>query len=235
MAFPSTHWSLIGAVSGEKSAEQRQALELLSTRYRRPAYLHIRRKGYGHDEAEDLVQSFFANWLEADLFGKADPTRGRFRSFFLTCLDNFLANSRRMASAQRRRPEGGFADDVIDDLTDGGSPEELFWRAYASDLTHETLEDVAARFEQRDMASHVQAFRRWVVGPVLDGAERPSQRTLAREIDVSEKQLSNMLITVRRAFRKALESRVREYAANEVDVAEEVHDLMGYIRFDDEG
>lgn len=60
--FPSTHWSLLAAVRGPLSVEHRAAMDRLVERYRYPAYLHIRVRGFDRADAEDLVQEFFANW-----------------------------------------------------------------------------------------------------------------------------------------------------------------------------
>ena len=44
--------------------------------------------------AKDLTQGFFERFLEKEYFRDADQLRGRFRSFLLACVKNFLANER---------------------------------------------------------------------------------------------------------------------------------------------
>ena len=43
-------------------------------------------------EAQDLTQDFFARLLEKNILKPADPARGKFRSFLLGSLQNFLSN-----------------------------------------------------------------------------------------------------------------------------------------------
>jgi hypothetical protein len=43
----------------------------------------VRRRGYAPEEAQDLTQGFFLHLLEHKTLGRADPLRGKFRSFLL--------------------------------------------------------------------------------------------------------------------------------------------------------
>ncbi len=90
--FGSTRWSVVLAAGRISSADAREALALLCQHYWYPLYAYVRRRAKSVDEAQDLIQEFFARLLEHNLIGKADPERGRFRCFLLTALRNFLAN-----------------------------------------------------------------------------------------------------------------------------------------------
>src|SRR5262245_45769943 len=99
--FPSTSWGLI-ARAGVEDETARAALADLCRRYWYPLYAFARRDGAAAEEAEDLIQGFFAHFLERAVYGKADPTRGQFRSFLLGCFRNYRANNRRSARARKR-------------------------------------------------------------------------------------------------------------------------------------
>ena len=79
-------------MNGETPA--RQALEELCRRYWSPLRHFIRWRGYTQSEAEDLTQEFVLHILQHSTFKKADPLRGRFRSFLLGALTRFLADER---------------------------------------------------------------------------------------------------------------------------------------------
>ncbi|MBN1346315.1 MAG: hypothetical protein JXQ73_26745, partial [Phycisphaerae bacterium] len=85
--FPTTHWSLLAEVRGELTPAHRVVLNLMIERYWKPVYCYVRRRGFGNEDAKDLTQEFFSSWLQRDVFGRVDPSRGRFRSFMLACLD----------------------------------------------------------------------------------------------------------------------------------------------------
>ena len=82
--FTTTHWSVIVLANGASSAEADRALEDLCRAYWYPLYGYVRRQGYGPEESEDLVQAFFARFLEMKHVQLADCNRGRFRTFLLT-------------------------------------------------------------------------------------------------------------------------------------------------------
>lgn len=90
--FATTRWSVVlraGELGGTDSA---RALEALCTTYWMPLSAYVRRQGFGPTDAEDLTQAFFERVLERNDVGKADRMKGRFRSFLLTALRNFIAD-----------------------------------------------------------------------------------------------------------------------------------------------
>ena len=100
--FGSTRWSVVLAAGQRSTAEAREALTLLCQHYWYPLYVYVRRRVPQVDRAQDLIQEFFAQLLEKNLIGKADPQRGRFRAFLLTSLRNFLANEWAKSQAAKR-------------------------------------------------------------------------------------------------------------------------------------
>jgi RNA polymerase sigma-70 factor (ECF subfamily) len=75
--FTTTRWSLIAAARDRGSPETRAALAELCRTYWYPLYAYVRRRGHGHDRAQDLVQGFFARLLEKDGLATADPAHGK--------------------------------------------------------------------------------------------------------------------------------------------------------------
>jgi len=59
------------------------ALEKLCHTYWFPLYAFARRQGNNPEDAQDLTQDFFARLLEKNYLAKADPDRGKFRTFLL--------------------------------------------------------------------------------------------------------------------------------------------------------
>ena len=90
--FGTTHWSVVLAAGRRSSPDARDALAALCRVYWYPLYAYVRRRGHPPEDAQDLTQAFFARLLEKNVADKADPTRGKFRSFLLVSLNHFLAN-----------------------------------------------------------------------------------------------------------------------------------------------
>ena len=85
----------------------RSALVDLCENYWHPLYAYLRRRGYSADETQDLTQEFFVRVLGGYL-DRADPAKGRFRAFILTCLKFFVADEkdRERAGGRPRRLAG---------------------------------------------------------------------------------------------------------------------------------
>src|SRR5262245_55526211 len=92
--FATTHWSVVlEARQGDcASVAAAAALERVCRTYWYPIYAFIRRRGSDQHEAEDLTQGFFAFVLEKESLKKVDRGKGKFRTFLLAALTNFLAN-----------------------------------------------------------------------------------------------------------------------------------------------
>ena len=103
--FQTTHWSLVLRAGNRNDRDAEDALAALCGRYWYPLYAYVRRRTADVHEAQDLTQEFFARLLEKNTLAAASPERGRFRSFLLTAVKNFLANQhdRVLASEARRR------------------------------------------------------------------------------------------------------------------------------------
>jgi len=96
-AFTTTHWSVVLEAQSESPAAQR-ALEILCRTYWRPLYGFVRRHGLGREEAQDLIQDFFARLLEHRNLNTVRREKGRLRSYLLVSLKRFLASERHRAS-----------------------------------------------------------------------------------------------------------------------------------------
>ncbi len=78
-------------------------MEGLCQTYWYPLYVFVRRKGYGHEDASDLTQAFFAKFLEKRYLKSVDANLGKFRTFLLTSMTHFLANERDKSQARWNR------------------------------------------------------------------------------------------------------------------------------------
>jgi len=115
--FASTRWTMV-LDAGESQTPPAQALSALSELcriYWRPIFLFLRRQGSNPDDAQDLTQGFFAHLIESRAYARADPDKGRFRSFLLGALKHFVADARDREHAQKRG--GGKIRETFDEAT----------------------------------------------------------------------------------------------------------------------
>ena len=151
-AFSTTHWSIVQGAGQVDPAGPAVALERLCRIYWYPVYAFIRRRGSSQHDAEDSTQGFFAHLLEKESFKKLDRQKGKFRSFILAALTNFLNNEWdkqqtlkrggkiQIISLDETRAEELYTHEPVDALT----PEKLFERRWAFAV----VERVWARLKQ---------------------------------------------------------------------------------------
>jgi len=102
LRFTTTHWSVVLMAGQADSSQANEALEKLCRTYWYPLYVYVRRQGNSPEDAQDLTQDFFSRLLEKNYFAKADRDRGKFRTFLLGSLKNFLVNEWKRAGRLKR-------------------------------------------------------------------------------------------------------------------------------------
>ena len=103
-AFLTTHWSLIDNIQSGKDGN-RALIGLLFDKYWKPVYCYLRHKGYGNEQAKDLTQGFFHEVvLNRNLMQRAEQCKGRFRSFLLHALNQYVIDEKREEMAKKRSP-----------------------------------------------------------------------------------------------------------------------------------
>ena len=135
-SFATTHWSVVARCALTDVPQATDALARLCEMYWPPIYSFIRRRGYSPPDAQDLTQSFFAFFLRSKAYAGTDRLHGKFRSFLLASVKNFLADNWDRNQAMRRG--GGYQFVAFDPKT-----AEAFYDAPSEpDSTAESLFDV---------------------------------------------------------------------------------------------
>jgi len=228
--FATTRWSLVQAAGQERSTPAHAALSELCETYWFPLYAFARRRGLSPVEAEDRTQAFFAFVLEDNVIARADPQRGRFRSFLLKSLQNFLSSEQRRDDTQKR---GGGR--VIQSLTiehaetrfghepaDFETPERIFEREWALTVLRTTLERLRSEYRQIQRSDLCDSLE-----PHLHGDEhRMPYADLATRFEMTEEAVKSAAHRMRRRYRELLRAEVAETLANPADVDDELQKLM---------
>lgn len=235
--FPGTIWPELDRIKGAASAERQDLYNLLIQRYWKPVYCFVLYSGYGEQHTKELVADFFANCFVKNVFAEADRRKGRFRSFLLTSLKNFIANERRHDGAIKRNPPGGFLN--IDDLAtsegwpvqlaDTKNPEDAFDRAWWRELLLRALEALKKGYQASGMDTHYEILVARIVRPILEGSEPVPFRELANKHGLTEKEAANRLLTARRAFQRLLRAEISLYASSEEEVTSEIKDIFRFL------
>lgn len=152
--FDTTHWSLVLAAQNENSDAARIALAALCEKYWYPLYAFVRQTESDANQACDIIQGFFEKVIEKNYISDADPKRGKFRTFLLTSLTNFMANQHDKATAVKRgggAPHFSFEfhkgeQRFLQEPADTQTPDKRYQRRWAVTLLNQVLEGIRAEF-----------------------------------------------------------------------------------------
>lgn len=236
-AFAPTRWSIVLDAANARSPTAPQALETLCETYRPAIYNYLRKLGHAHHDAEDLTQGLFARLLGRDWLKELNKENGRFRSWLLRCLNNYLINE---ADKQRRRPLGQALslqaepenEQHVPELVDttGAHPGETIHRIW---LEHLLALATAALREECALTGKLPLFE--AVEPIL---EQPTERvdyaklaqSLGTSADAKAKDpyvaLRVAVHRLRQRYGEILRETVAQTLANPTNVDAEIRDLL---------
>ncbi|HEU5248145.1 MAG TPA: sigma-70 family RNA polymerase sigma factor [Candidatus Udaeobacter sp.] len=232
-SFTTTHWSVVLEAQGETPAAQR-ALEILCRTYWRPLYGFVRRHGVGREEAQDLVQEFFARLLEHRNLDTVQREKGRLRSYLLVSLKRFLAAERHRASGVKRYESGPhipldelFSSEAADfELAETWSADRLYERHWALAVLEQVLGRLESEYRAAGNAVLFDRLKEFLVG------ERGlrTQAEIAIELGMTENAVKQAFHRFRQRYRLLLREEIAHTVAQAGDVEGELRHLVSVLR-----
>jgi DNA-directed RNA polymerase specialized sigma24 family protein len=233
--FPETHWSAVVA-AGESQIDpqfaQASLAELCQT-YWAPLYSFVRSRGYTLEDAQDLTQSFFAYLIEHKIYARADRQKGRFRSFLLASLKNFLADA---SDRERTLKRGGGhnllplheeqakeAESLFQTHSAASSEDQIFDRSWADALVAAGLERIANDYKSESKEKLFKELKIFLGGWT---DPPPTYAELAVRLGMAEPTLRSHVTRLRARYREGLRAEVRRTVDTEGQVDEELHELL---------
>src|SRR5436309_3546172 len=233
--FPSTHWSVIVAAGRSQADPEiaQAALAELCQTYWSPFYGFVRSRGYAVHDAQDLTQSFFAYLIERKIYARVDRQKGRFRSFLLASLKNFLADA---SDRERTLKRGGGqnllplheeqikeAESLFHNHRDASTEDRLFDRSWAEALVTTGLERLSADYRSEGKERLFNELRTLIAGCA---SPPPAYAELAVRLGMTESTLRSHVTRLRSRYREALRAEVRRTVDTEAEADEELHELL---------
>ena len=229
--FPTTRWTLVVAAGDPHRKEARSALVSLCENYWYPLYAYLRRRGYRADEAQDLTQEFFIRVLEGRYLDRADPEKGRFRSFILTSLKFFVADEEDRHRARKRgggmvvplefsSGEERYQREPAHDET----PERIFERRWALSMLDRVVERLRNEFVHHGRAEHFERLKMFLLGQ----SDAPYAE-LAREMNTSEGALKVAIHRLRKRYRELFRQEIADTVADPAEVESELRYLAAVL------
>ena len=230
--FPATKWSVIIRATAAPSPLSRAALEDLCRLYWPPLYAFLRRSGQTPHAAQDLVQGYLARLLEREDLATVSPTKGRFRSYLLAGLRNYLVSEARQAATHKR---GGRAEIISLDLenaealcplthTDAITPDLAFDRRWAETVLEQALEKLRLENIARGKERLYERLK-----PRLATAAADDYATLGRELGMTPGAIAVAIHRLRVRLRELVRAAVADTVGSAADLEEEMRNLLAIL------
>lgn len=231
--FSTTRWSVVLAAGATDPLRARPALETLCRAYWMPLYADARRRGADRTRAEDLVQGFFAEFLEKGWAADADRERGRFRAFLRTAFRRFCADEHERAQARKR---GGDVRTLSLDFDEGEAryqaeasrdlePDRAFERRWALTLLARALDRARREAHAQGRGETFEALVPWIGG----GGEARPHAELAARLGSTEGAVKVAVHRLRARYREHLRDELRDTVGDEASVDAELADLLAAL------
>jgi RNA polymerase sigma factor (sigma-70 family) len=229
--FQTTRWDVVLHSAQSETAGCKEALADLCKLYWYPLYAFIRHRGYSPEDAQDLVQGFFLHLIEYKTLSRVDRSKGKFRSFLLASLQNYLANEADRARCLKR---GGKVEFVYIDLEETEdryelepgeelTPEKIFDARWAMALLGEAMNRLSREYTDQGKATTFQALRAFL--DPINTKSLPSYEEVAARLEVSVGSLKTQIHRLRKQYTTIVREEISRTVSDASDVDTEIHAL----------
>ena len=225
--FATTNWSVINQLHGP---DAELALATLCEQYWFPLYAYARSRVRDVHQAQDMTQGFFAHMLAKNSLRQAAPDRGRFRSFLLTAMKNFMTNQhvrenalqrgggRTLISLDFEDGERHFGKAVVDNM----SADRIYERSWTLTLLGRVMDQLRAEFEQSGTVARFNALQ-----PTLSSTAGDFKyETIAGKLEISETTARHAASRLRKQYRELLKAEVSRTLEDSADVEDEIQRMF---------
>lgn len=231
--FDTTRWSLVVAAGDAANPQAREALESLCRIYWAPIYTYLRRRGYEGSQAEDLTQGFFLKLVEKSTIAHARAERGRFRTFLLTALKNYLADEHDKESTLTRGGGQTFvsfdaagADAWLErEPSHDESPDRLYDRRWATEILDRAMVRLEASAAEAGGGARFEALR-----PFLSSGHDVAYAEAGKRLGIGETAVRVAVHRLRRKFGELLRDEVAQTLVSPAEIDNELRELQRILR-----
>ena len=178
-----------------------------------------------------MVQGFFAHFLRDKIYARTDSARGKFRSFLLASLKNYIVDDWHREHTQKR---GGGREFVVLEM-EIRAVEELYQtetaaileedrhyeQRWATTLVTRALERLRTDFRDESKAKIFEELKPFVSG----GSRLPRQEDAAEHLAMPIDTLRSHLSRMRARYRALL----REEVARTIGIADDVDEELRHL------
>lgn len=224
-----TRWSVVARATAS-DAESDTALEELCRAYWFPVYTYARKQGCGIADAEDVTQEFFAEITRSQFLHRADPRRGRFRSYLLTSVRHRILNARCRASTLKRGGslaivsiDESAAEAQFQELSDPSlDPSQAYELSWALTVLQRARALLVAEQAAKGLLREFERFEPFLSAPPSEG----EYAAIAAELRVSSNSVAVRIHRLGRRYRDLLREEVAQTVAEPGEIDAELSHLL---------
>jgi RNA polymerase sigma-70 factor (ECF subfamily) len=229
--FQTTRWSVVLVSAQSQAPGSKEGFAALCKLYWYPLYAFVRHRGHSPEDAEDLVQGFLLHLVEHKTLSRVDRSKGKFRSFLLASLQNYLSNEAKRARCLKRGGKAEFVSldlqgaedryqlELVEELT----PEKIFDARWAMVLLGEALNRLSREYVAQGKATTFQALRAFL-DPV-NTKSLPSYEEAAAQLEVSVGALKTLIHRLRKQYTALVREEISRTVSDAADADTEIHQL----------
>jgi len=233
--FRTTRWSVVLLSAQSQAPGSKEALAQLCSTYWYPLYAFVRYRCHSPQDAQDITRGFFLHLLEHKAFTHVDTLTGKFRSFMIASLENYLSHQGELA---RRLKRGGKVEFVYIDLqraedryrlepVDHLTPEKIFNARWAMALLSTTMNRLERECAAQGKTATFEALKTFL--DPINSETRPSYEHIAAQLKVSIGAVKTLIHRLRKQHSAFVRQEISRTVSDPADVDAEVHELCEAI------
>ena len=207
------------------------ALAELCGIYWYPLYAYVRRRGHAPEEAQDLTQGFFLHLLEHKTLARADPLKGKFRSFLLGSLQHYLSTETDRARCLKRGGKVEFVPLDVQDAedryrfepVDALTPEKVFAARWAMALLGEVMNRLRQEYATGHKIITFETLKAFL--DVGNSKDPPSYEEAAAALQISVGAVKSVVHRLRKQYTALVREEIGRTVSDPADVGAEIHEL----------
>jgi DNA-directed RNA polymerase specialized sigma24 family protein len=183
------------------------------------------------EEAQDLTQGFFLHLLEHQTLARADPLKGKFRSYLLGSLQNYLSTEADRARCLKRGGRVEFVALELEDAedryrlepVDALTPEKVFAARWAMALLGDAMNRLLQEYATRHKMATVEALKAFL--DVGNSKDPPSYEQAASALQISVGAVKTLIHRLRKRYTALVREEIGRTVSNPADTDAEIHEL----------
>ena len=229
--FHTTRWSAVLLSAQSQAPGSQAALADLCRIYWYPIYAFIRRRGSSPEDAQDLTQGFFLHLLEHKTLRHVSPVKGKFRSFLLASLQNYLSDQADSLGCLKRGGKIEFlrldmqsAEDryrlaPLDILT----ADKVFDARWAMTLLDEAMGRLSDEYVAQGKTSMFERLKPFI--DPINSKAASSYEDVAHTLGVSLGSVGKLIFRLRKRYASILREEVARTVSDPAEVDQEIQAL----------